>query len=345
LPEESAITTTGQPKLTITQGANKGGNIHCGILDKAGNLWFGTTGEGVYKYDGKSFIQYTVKDGLSDNTVNSILEDKAGNIWFSTDNGASRYDGKKFIKISIFQITGPGLNPDNPFGNQDQENSVWNILEDKAGKFWFGTTAGMFRYDAQLNGEIGPGKPFSRFSQDDGVINNSGAPVVNVESMLEDKSGNVWFGGRTSKGVFRFDGKSITQLKPDSEKWFWPVLEDSSGNIWLSNWSGVCRFDGKSFVNFSIKNGLCNGNITCIIEDKNHKIWFGSDDGGICRFDARLNGEVGPGKSFQKFGTAEGLPKDGVWCMVEDKAGNIWVGTRNFGLYRYDGKMFTKFSE
>jgi len=72
--------TSEQPKLIKTQGTDPYQNIHCGLQDKAGNLWFGTTGEGVYRYDGKSFTQFTVKDGLSNNKVWSILEDTAGNI-------------------------------------------------------------------------------------------------------------------------------------------------------------------------------------------------------------------------------------------------------------------------
>ncbi len=44
------------PKLIRTQGTNKYANVHCGLQDKAGDLWFGTTGEGVYRFDGKSFI-------------------------------------------------------------------------------------------------------------------------------------------------------------------------------------------------------------------------------------------------------------------------------------------------
>jgi ligand-binding sensor domain-containing protein len=46
-----------------------------------GNLWFGTTGEGVYKYDGKSFSQFTASNGLNSNKVYCILEDKDGKIW------------------------------------------------------------------------------------------------------------------------------------------------------------------------------------------------------------------------------------------------------------------------
>lgn len=314
-------------KLIKTQGTNRGANVHCGFQDKAGNLWFGTTGEGVYRYDGKSFVQFTVKEGLSNNTVYSIVEDKVGNIWFSTDNGATRFDGKTFTTISIAEIrgTGPALYnpPTKPYG----ANAVWNILQDRTGKLWFATTAGIFRYD---------GRSFTHFAQNDGVFNNSGDPVGNVEYMLEDKAGTVWFGGRTIRGVFCFDGNSITQFKPDGDHWFWPQLEDRAGTIWFSNWSGVCRFDGKRFVMYTSKDGLCNGNITRIVEGKNQTIWFASDDGGICRYD---------GTSFQKFGTQDGLDNYGVWCLVGDKEGNIWVGTRNVGLYRYDGKTFTNFSE
>ena len=58
-------------------------------------------GQGVYRYDGRLFTNFTSNDGLSSNTVNCMLEDKAGNIWFgSVVAGACRYDGKTFTNFS-----------------------------------------------------------------------------------------------------------------------------------------------------------------------------------------------------------------------------------------------------
>ena len=55
--------------------------------------------------------------------------------------------------------------------------------------------------------------------------------------------------------------------------------------------------------------------------------------------------EYGDGISFKNFGPVDGMGDYGVWCMLEDREGNIWFGTRNMGLYRFDGKTFTSFSE
>src|SRR5579871_1684800 len=95
-----------RPKLTRSQGSDRYQEIRCGLQDKAGNLWFGSTGEGVYRYDGKGFAQFTVHDGLADNTVWSILEDTMGTIWFGTDSGLSRWDGKSIRSIPIVGATG-----------------------------------------------------------------------------------------------------------------------------------------------------------------------------------------------------------------------------------------------
>src|SRR5688500_12575557 len=74
--------TSKNTKLTKTQGTDEHQNVHCMIQDKDDNIWLGTTGEGVYRYDGKEFTQFTENDGLSNNKVWSILEDKSGHIWF-----------------------------------------------------------------------------------------------------------------------------------------------------------------------------------------------------------------------------------------------------------------------
>ncbi len=103
LPEEkvseSKMISADHQKFIKTQSLNKGDNVHCSLQDKAGNLWFGTTGDGVYKYDGKSFTCF--KDGLINPGVWSILEDNSGNFWVGTrETGLYLYDGKSFTKFS-----------------------------------------------------------------------------------------------------------------------------------------------------------------------------------------------------------------------------------------------------
>ncbi len=120
--------------------------IACGLRDKTGNLWFGTDGGGVSRYDGKSFTNFTTAQGLANNGVLSITEDKTGNLWFGTQGGVSRYDGKSFTNFTTAQ----GL----------ANNTVFSITEDGhqlgtdgarmngGGNLWFGTNGGgVSRYD------------------------------------------------------------------------------------------------------------------------------------------------------------------------------------------------------
>ncbi|MFU8843716.1 MAG: two-component regulator propeller domain-containing protein [Bacteroidales bacterium] len=83
-------------------------SILSGFKDKDGNLWFGTFGNGVSKYDGKSFTTYNSSHGLIHNLVEAITQDSEGNIWFSTYGGASKYNGVFFENFTTEQ----GL-PDN----------------------------------------------------------------------------------------------------------------------------------------------------------------------------------------------------------------------------------------
>ena len=86
--------------LDVEQGMNSS-YVNCMLRDKTGNLWFGTYGGGVSKYDGASFTHFTEKEGLSNNTVLSIIEDKTGNLWFGTDGGGlSKYDVESFTHFT-----------------------------------------------------------------------------------------------------------------------------------------------------------------------------------------------------------------------------------------------------
>lgn len=319
------------PKLIKTVGSPKYGNVQCGIQDKASNLWFGTTENGLYKYDGKSFTQFLVADGLNSNNVYCLLEDTNGKIWIGTDAGLCLYDGKTFAKI---QIPLPKNLPSNK--NQYYRNSHWvfNIMQAKSGKVWLATIDGVYVYN---------GESFTPFiiDEDSGGFLSSNN---NVEHILEDKVGNIWFGGRGNQGVYCYDGKSVINIKlkelssirfdstRDNYSWAWPQLQDKNGNIWFSNWGGAYRYDGKSFTSFTASDGLTIGAITRIIEDRNGILWFGGS-GGLRRYD---------GKSFTCL--KRGLANPWIWSILEATCGNIWVGTRETGLYLFDGKTFVNYS-
>jgi ligand-binding sensor domain-containing protein len=194
ISEPKAI-TTGQPKLVKTQGSKIDDEVRCALKDEKNNLWFGTTGEGVYRYDGKLFTQFTIKDGLSNNTIWSILEDKAGNIWFGTDSGICLYDGKGIMRYDGKDFTKFGVGG----------NLAISAFIDKVGNIWFsggendngyGGDSGIWRYN---------GKSFTNFTTKDGLGDYS------VWCFLEDKDGNIWVGTRNT-GLYRYDGKNFTSF-------------------------------------------------------------------------------------------------------------------------------------
>ena len=158
--------------------------VACGYKDNLGNLWFGTAGGGVSRYDGKSFTNFTTAQGLSNNLVCSIIQDKAGNLWFGTAGGGlSCYDGKSFTNFTTEQ----GL----------ASNDVYSIEEDNAGNLWFGTIGGgVSRYD---------GKLFTNFTAAEGLANNV------VLSIKKDSDGNLWFAS-DGGGVSCYDGKTLRTI-------------------------------------------------------------------------------------------------------------------------------------
>ncbi len=337
---ELKASLTGHPKLIKTEGSNEYDNVDCGIQDKNGNIWFGTTGEGVYKYDGKLFTQFTKKDGLKSNYVSSILEDKAGNIWFGTSEGICRFEGKNIIPVTINFMIRPILNDNYYYTEWSTKNTVWSIMQDKSGKIWFGTGDGVYCYN---------GLNFTRFLYNDTVINKDSLKLKLVSDMLEDKNGNIWFASGMppgNEGFCRFDGKMIESFKPKKEGWIRNVIESKSGNLLLATRHfGVWSYDGKSFNDYSEPKELVKGSLSAILEDKAGDLWIASDYGnnigdtlgGLWHSNTSVTNATE--KTFAKISNRE------VFFMLEDKDNNIWFGTRGMGLYKYDRKTLVKFSE
>ncbi|MCE9538348.1 MAG: SpoIIE family protein phosphatase, partial [Bacteroidetes bacterium] len=288
--------------------------VYCIIEDKNGDLWFGTNGSGVTRFDGKSFTTFTTEQGLADNTVRCAALDNNGNLWFGTlFNGVSSYNGKSFTSYGTLQgFAGIG---------------VYSIIKDKDGKLWFATNgSGASYYD---------GKTFTNYTTAEGLAQN------NLRSIIEDNSGNIWF-GTAGTGVCRYDGKSFNNFNASQRftNSIRSIIEDKNGNIWFGEdgGTGLTRYDGKLFTSYTVSQGLPSNRIWCMTEDSHGNLWFGSYEGvytgGVCRYD---------GKSFTTYTKEQGLPNNDIRCIAEDKNGNIWLATGT-GVSCFNGKSFTTYT-
>jgi ligand-binding sensor domain-containing protein len=341
----------GTAKIIAPPGTDPYASFRCSIMDKAGNLWFGTTGAGIYRYNGKSFVNFTEKDGLGSLVIYTLLEDKDGTIWVGTEKGVFRSKGNTFSRFVLpgddaaksFSFPGTG-SPANRVITR-YTHMVYCIIQDKTGHIWFATERnGLCRFD---------GKAFTHFMYindnwvaiaGDKFKNDSKVNDKMIQFLLEDKQGNIWFstfpGG---SGVYRFDGRSFSHfnLPKQTSGHIFSMINDKAGNIWFATRDdGVYRYDGKSFTGFDDSDGLCNKRTYGLLADKAGHIWISSlgtlgVGGCISIYD---------GKDFTTL-SMKGITNSGTWTMVKDKQDYVWIGTRQMGLYRYEGKYFTDFSE
>ncbi|MEO7263297.1 MAG: two-component regulator propeller domain-containing protein [Ferruginibacter sp.] len=292
------------PKFGNEQGL-QAHSVLSSIQDKKGNLWFGTDGGGVTRFDGKSAVTFT---GLGCNNVRAILEDREGNIWFGMGGcGLVKYDGTGITNYT----TKEGL----------ADNEVLSLAQDSKGNIWIGTYAfGVSRFD---------GKTFKNYNIASGLANNQ------VFGIAEDKQGNIWFG--TDGGASCYNGESFTNLSESDgliNNYIKTVICDSKGILWFGTARGLSRYKSKLFTNFTIENGLVNNYVACITEVKKGNFWIGTQ-GGVSRFD---------GESFQNFTTKQGLENNNVRTITEDSKGNMWIGAAGGGVVRYEGAAVTSFS-
>ncbi len=330
--------------LDVDQGMGAS-YLYAILEDKSGNLWLGTDGAGISKYNGVSFTHYSQKEGLTENFVSAILEDANNTIWIGTTDGLNSFDGQHFTqykdglqgnmiikmmqdkKKNIWICTNAGVSKYDGkyFTNYTVKNglpsdTVVACTEDRNGNIWFGTNAGAAKFD---------GESFTHFTSKDGLLYDA------ITSLVEDSSGNIWLS--SNKGINKFDGNSFTQYTEKeglSANVVWTMSKDRYNNIWIgTSFGGINKFDGESFTQFNIKEGLSNNKVRAIQEDHNGNIWFTTDGGGI----NKLN-DAG----FSYLPHNEVLANNRVRPIIKDNNGNIWFGTESGGIGKYDAENFTE---
>ncbi len=333
--------------------------------DSKGNLWFGTLGEGVVRYnaglpsDGnrdeqeKTLTYFSNPDGFISSSVYAINEDKNGNLWFGTDQGVYKYDASGDTGKTVAYGQSRFRNYNQKDGLSHIDISRKSILVDRSGNVWVGTHGGVFRYDpiADSKGD----QSFSLFKQ---------LPPINVAGIMEDKDGHIWFAS-SDQGVFRYDPSASLKtgrktLPPDSyrdgqagitnftekqglgENYAGGMAQDKAGNMWFTMKNGICKYDasgepGKVFTEYTAKDGLGGTEFWGIYIEQSGIIWV-TARGSTTRFDPSI--PLPNPKAFTVFTPADGL-NCCVQSMYQDKSGNMWWGAGS-GLFRFDANRFYK---
>lgn len=289
------------------------------------------------------FDHLSLDQGLSQATVNAIVQDGLGFMWFGTQDGLNRFDG---YTIEVYK-----RKPEDT--NSISDNGIWCLLRDRDGDVWIGTMrGGLNRYSISTD-------KFTSYTHH--PDNPQSICENNVISLFEDSRGAIWVGTLT-KGLDRFDrltGKFV-HYGPEPEKHgglldstVWALGEDKRGNLWVGTWTGLYKLplgsEGVAPVAFthyghveSDPQSLSGDNVKALLVDRRGVLWVGTSGRGLNRYDERTN-------TFKHYRSNAGDPKslssDLVYSLFEDVGGNLWVGTGDGGLNLYNPRTdnFTVF--
>lgn len=240
-------------------------NIQAIRVMSNGDVWAGTD-FGACLYDGNSWTTYTTADGLGNDQIKCIEEDASGNVWFGTNSGASHYDGNTWTNVG----TADGL----PFGG------VTAISFDSNGDVLLGSGLGGV---AIYNGSVGT------------ILTEASNGLVDdrIRGIRTASNGDRWIG--TSEGISVLDASNnylgyhttmYTLPAPDTLNPIEDVEIDNNGNVWVGVYvdylvteGGVCAYDGTSWTEYHVSDGLVGPVVRALAIDSENSVWVATSSG------------------------------------------------------------------
>lgn len=321
-PEEndpSKLSATPYTNTSFLQYRNVETRMISVYYDKEGILWIGTRGGGIVYFDFRqhSYMQYHSK---KHNEISAQVADKDGRIWLGTYHEGIMRSDQPYAKSRPLNFSPVGNQKEVPvfcaikdscsnlwFGNAsgnlicyDWSSDSFHIyplnhlgkkvnsyivalMIDSRYRFWVCTSAGLYLFDHQTG-------HFELFSLRE-ALKEDAEPWVTA--ICEDKQRNIWIG--TAKGIVRLSQVNVRPLKmvhgyEEKEnigaRVVSALLTGTDGTVYVGykNGFGIIPVGEDRITSFyTVKDGLCNDCIDCIVEDEKKRIWLGSIS-GISRY-------------------------------------------------------------
>ncbi|MCD7938143.1 MAG: hybrid sensor histidine kinase/response regulator, partial [Tannerellaceae bacterium] len=293
------------------------------VRDKSGVMWLGMLGGGVYSVNmsHSPFEGYTlesIKQAIFSNSVRHILVDSDETLWLGIGSHGLAIQ-EKSMKEPVFYTEYPG------FDKEPNLHTVNCILERKDPKeIWISIAGnGIYIYDKnQTSNKIRKLNP----------MNTKWLPEWFILSMLEDRTGNIWLGGRNELFLLLSNGDTRNILLGLNCN---ALVEVPDQGVWIATNQGIAYYKGNpaeieesKLKWYNSANGkLPFDNIGCLFSDSRGNIWVGSEGGGLNLYERETD-------SFIQVNEKYNLLADGIYSIEEDDEGHLWIATSSTGLIR-----------
>ena len=290
------------------------------FMDSQGGMWLGTYFGGLNYYHPLCNRFQRIKhvpflNSLSNNVVSCIVEDSEHNLWIGTsDGGLNFYDStSKLYKNYLFKSG----SLDVPF-----KDIKTVYVDEEHDKVYVGAHAGGMMALQRKSGRV---EYFNR--------QNSNLPSNNIYSIISDENGGLWVASLEHLLHFDIDKRNFTIVDKDQngrklQQYNRLLFRDSRRRIWVGGEMGVSVYNqiGTDFLantDFHIDPILQQAFVNCFYESTSGYIWIGTRSGLF----AMKEGS----KELLQYTTADGLPSNVIYGIMEDAYARLWIST-NQGL-------------
>lgn len=248
--------------------SNSSSSIYVFEEDKKGNIWCGTSDNGVLKFNPHthSFTRISYAQNLD---VHALCENAQGKMWVGTEAG-------------IFSVENDKINKEQELNRQMGKNPtiIYSIKEDNYGQIWIGTLdRGVFVFSKQM-------KLIVHLTEKNLLATNS------INHIIKDADGGIWMA--TMRGLAYVQNplqpgaiKNYNERYGIKDSHIRAISQDKQGNIWVSMFSGIAclNIHKQRFYNYDYESGIPTSNFVeaSAVTTPDGTIYFGSP-GGICFF-------------------------------------------------------------